>query len=148
MKRYLLDTNVILKCLQSRDFKEDLQQKTKVFDADNQAIISIVTIGELKALAMRNGWGNIKIGLMLNFLQNFIILSINAEDITDKYAEIDTFSQRKHPTLSHNLSARNMGKNDLWIAASAAITQSILLTFDKDFEHLNEFFLELFVFES
>ncbi len=84
---------------------------------------------------------------MLNFLQNFIILSINAEDITDKYAEIDTFSQRKHPTMSHNLSARNMGKNDLWIAASASITQSTLLTLDKDFEHLQHHFLDIVIFE-
>jgi tRNA(fMet)-specific endonuclease VapC len=147
MKRYLLDTNVILKCLQNRDYKEKIQQQNQVFDADNQVIISIVTIGELKALAMRNGWGNAKIGLMLNFLQNFIILSITAQDITDKYAEIDTFSQGKHPTMSHNLSARNMGKNDLWIAASAAITQSTLLTFDKDFEHLQHHFLDIIIFE-
>jgi tRNA(fMet)-specific endonuclease VapC len=132
MKRYLLDSNVILKCLQNQAFKDHLQGSTEVFSADNQAIMSIVSIGELKAIALRNGWGATKTGLMLNFLEQFIILGINAEDITDKYAEIDAFSQGKHLSLNHGLSARNMGKNDLWIAASASITKATLLTLDKD----------------
>jgi predicted nucleic acid-binding protein len=36
------------------------------------------------------------------------------------------------------MSARNMGKNDLWIAASAMIAQGTLITTDKDFNHLHE----------
>jgi tRNA(fMet)-specific endonuclease VapC len=30
-----------------------------------------------------------------------------------------------------------MGKNDLWIAASAAVTSAVLMTTDKDFDHLH-----------
>ena len=34
-----------------------------------------------------------------------------------------------------------MGKNDLWIAATAAVLDATLLTMDKDFNHLNDIFL-------
>lgn len=36
-----------------------------------------------------------------------------------------------------------MGKNDLWIAATAAVTNTRLLTSDKDFNHLNGVFIDL-----
>lgn len=35
------------------------------------------------------------------------------------------------------MSARNMGKNDLWIAATAAMSEATLLTTDNDFDHLD-----------
>jgi len=34
-----------------------------------------------------------------------------------------------------------MGKNDLWIAATAHVTGATLLTADADFDHLNGAFL-------
>lgn len=36
-----------------------------------------------------------------------------------------------------------MGKNDLWIAATAHVTQSILITTDLDFNHLHKTFFEV-----
>ena len=57
------------------------------------------------------------------------------------YAEIDVYSQSKHPTLRLPPSARKMGKNDLWIAATAAIHNATLLSTDADFEHLDSLFL-------
>ena len=44
-------------------------------------------------------------------------------------------------------SSRNMGKNDLWIAATASITNSKLITSDKDFNHLNGKYLDLILIE-
>jgi predicted nucleic acid-binding protein len=32
---------------------------------------------------------------------------------------------------------RTMGKNDLWIAAVAAVQGAVILTTDKDFDHLH-----------
>ena len=51
-----------------------------------------------------------------------------------------------HPKykLPKGMAARNMGKNDLWIAATASITKTILLTTDNDFDHLiNSPFLQV-----
>ncbi len=39
------------------------------------------------------------------------------------------------------MSARNMSKNDLWIAAAALDSKAILLTTDNDFEHLHNQFI-------
>lgn len=36
-----------------------------------------------------------------------------------------------------------MGKNDLWIASTAALLGLTLVTTDADFQHLSEIFLEL-----
>ncbi len=56
------------------------------------------------------------------------------------YAEIDAFSQGKHPTLKLRNSARNMGKNNLWIATTAAVYEATLLSTDADFTHLDSIF--------
>ena len=36
-----------------------------------------------------------------------------------------------------------MGKNDIWIAATAQVTDSILVTADSDFDHLEGGFIDL-----
>ena len=36
-----------------------------------------------------------------------------------------------------------MGKNDLWIAATAALTEATLLTSNHDFDHLSEEVIKL-----
>lgn len=54
------------------------------------------------------------------------------------YAQIDAYSQGRltlNP-LPASLSARNMGKNDLWIAATALFFDLELHTADQDFDHL------------
>ncbi len=40
-------------------------------------------------------------------------------------------------------SAKNMGKNDLWIAATASVLSATLLTTDNDFSHLQDYFLQI-----
>jgi len=40
-----------------------------------------------------------------------------------------------------------MGKNDLWIAATASVTGAGLMTIDGDFDHLDGKFLELIKIE-
>ena len=40
-------------------------------------------------------------------------------------------------------SARKMGKNDLWIASTAAFFNGTILTTDGDFSHLHNIFLKV-----
>ncbi|MET3125260.1 putative nucleic acid-binding protein [Arcicella rosea] len=40
-----------------------------------------------------------------------------------------------------------MGKNDLWIAATASLLNLTLVTTDSDFDHLNNYFLQLYKLE-
>ena len=64
-------------------------------------------------------------------------------NIIKRYAEIDAFSQDKLKNQPLNYSARNMGKNDLWIAATASVLNIPLMTTDNDFNHLDKLFLKL-----
>ena len=64
-------------------------------------------------------------------------------NIIKRYAEIDAFSQDKLKNRPLNYSARNMGKNDLWIAATASVLNIPLMTTDNDFNHLDKVFLKL-----
>jgi len=77
------------------------------------------------------------------FIKKFLIADINVETIIERYAEIDAFSQGKLAGKPLSGSARNMGKNDLWIAATTSVLNAKLLTLDNDFDHLKNEFIEL-----
>lgn len=140
---YLLDTNIILIYLRDRKNLKEVEIKIDPFGLGNNPIISIVTVGEIKSIARRNQWGKKKMVLLDELLNSLIITDINSEDVIEAYAEIDAFSQGKLLEKPLGMSARNMGKNDLWIAATASVIQATLLTTDKDFEHLDEVFFQV-----
>jgi len=102
-----------------------------------------VTLGEIKSIAVRNNWGQKRITAVERFLKQCVVADINSLDVIEKYGEIDGYSQGKlkHKPLKNT--SRNMGKNDLWIAATASVTNATLLTTDKDFTHLNGVYLNL-----
>ena len=138
---YILDTNILLIYIRDESTKDYIEETYNPFGANNNPIISIVTVGEIKSLAKRNYWGTKKTELLDSILNDLIIADINSKDVVEKYAEIDAFSQGKLLEKPLLISARNMGKNDLWIAATTEVTQSKLLTTDNDFNHLdNEYF--------
>jgi len=77
--------------------------------------------------------------------ETIVSIDINDNIILERYAEIDAFSQGKNPSkaLPKGMTARNMGKNDLWIAATGSVLNATLLTIDHHFDHLNEIFLKV-----
>ncbi len=115
---------------------QQIEQKLHPFSPTNDAIISVVSIGELYSIALRNKWGEKKLSLLEQFLEQFVIADINIEEIIENYAYLDTYSQGKIEGEPTGYTARNMGKNDLWIAATCLYLNAILLTTDKDFSHL------------
>ena len=64
-----------------------------------------------------------------------------------RYAEIDAFSLGKDKArpLRSGQTARVMGKNDLWIAATASVLNTVLLAIDNDFDHLSSVFLDVII---
>lgn len=78
-------------------------------------------------------------------LRRYVIIDISHNDrsMMEAYARIDAFSQGKLVGFTLGLSSRNMGKNDLWIAATASITKAKLLTTNADFDHLKDNFHQL-----
>ena len=83
--------------------------------------VSIVTVAEIRSLAIQFNWGNTRINKMKEVLSDLSTLDINSPEIVDRYVEIDYYSKRKHPDLVSDFSAIKMGKNDLWIAATASV---------------------------
>jgi len=140
---YLYDTNVLLKYVRDRQFRTELEAELNMSSPDNRNLVSIVSVGELKSLSLRNNWGTRRNQELDAALEKFIIIDVRYMSLVLKYAEIDAFSQGKLKDKPLPMSSRNMGKNDLWIAATASLTNARLITFDQDFEHLHEEYLEL-----
>ena len=143
---YLFDTNVILYYLTKNTFSEKLETQLNPFEKGNFPIISIVTEAELKSLALQRGWGKDKLEKLDIFLNQFLKVPIQSKDLIDAYAEIDCYSQGKPSTIKSptKFSSKNMGKNDLWIAATAKVTNATVLTNDNDFDHLKDVFISVF----
>ncbi len=137
---YLYDTNILAFIIKQEPTIEKFE-KAIAQDSGNLRIISIVTKAEIETLAVLFKWGDHKREQLKTLLDQFLIVPIDSQQIVAAYFELDTYSQGKHLNKSSGLTARNMGKNDLWIAATAMATDSTLLTSDKDFDHLNEVFI-------
>lgn len=140
---YLLDTNILLLYLRDKHLSTIIDTLYQPLESPHIPLISVVSVGEIKSIALQNNWGEDKQRKLTQFLKQFIITDIRVETIIDKYAEIDAFSQGKLKDMKLNNSARNMSKNDLWIAATASVLKANLLTTDKDFNHLDSTFLKL-----
>jgi len=141
--RYLLDTNILIHYIRRSLLGREVDSRYLPFVTPNEPFVSVVSVGELKSIARQNQWGERKVATMELFLSKMLRADINAESIIEAYAEIDAYSQNKLFTRPLPLTARNMGKNDLWIAATASVLDATLLTTDADFEHLNGVFLKV-----
>ncbi len=134
----LLDTNIILWICR------DLSEK-RVIDYINPEkkliYISIVSLGEIKSIAFQQDWADKKLGRLEEFVDTSRILDFN-ESVIPSYVTIDAYSQRKHKEFSKYpfKTPRNMGKNDLWIAATAHFINLELVTTDTDFDHLDNIY--------
>jgi tRNA(fMet)-specific endonuclease VapC len=138
---FLLDTNVLLHFLRGK--RAYYADNFPIDDVDSRLIISAVSIGELRSISLRNKWGVRKLNDVEMLIRKLFVVEVNNDTIHNRYAEIDTFSQGKLEEKPLSLSARNVGKNDLWIAATASVFNAILLSTDNDFDHLNSVFLSV-----
>ena len=142
--RYLLDTNILLHYLRESDLSIMIDQQYNPLDSNiHEAILCVVSVGEIRAISKINQWRKKKLEKIELLCEELLITDINTEDLIERYAEIDAFSQGKLKDRPLSISARNMGKNDLWIAATASILNATLLTTDLDFNHLHNVFLNI-----
>ena len=134
---YLLDTNILLFYSQRGKVWRGIEAEFSLFRSQtNRCFISVVTLGEIRSIVVKRGLGAGRLERIEYLLQQIGVIYLNYEEIIQNYAHIDAYSQGKLPNTS--FSARNMGKNDLWIAATAASFDLRLLTTDRDFDHLTD----------
>ncbi|MEL6717184.1 MAG: type II toxin-antitoxin system VapC family toxin [Bacteroidota bacterium] len=139
----MLDTNIIIIYSKSKEQAKRIEADHKIFAKENNLAISIVSIAEINSIIHQFKIGDQRRKGIDKILDNATRLDISYDEILKKYEEIDAFSQGKHRTKKSNFSAKNMGKNDLWIAATASAFNITLVTTDKDFDHLNGEFINL-----
>lgn len=140
-EQFILDTNILVLAIRDSPVWKKIKAKY-VLDADN-AYISVVSKAEILSLAAQLEWGEEKKANLIELLENIEIIPIEAEELINAYVEIDLYSQKRAKGVDYppKFTPRNMGKNDLWIAATAYITNATLLSTDKDFEHLKDLFI-------
>ncbi len=128
MIQYLLDTNILLAWIRwGTPLQVYLQAIYQIDTISTVPIISIVSVAELRVIALQNGWGPQKLRMLESLLTYLIVVPIPYKTLVDAYVEIDDFSRR---------AGVKMGKNDLWIASAAQVENAVILTTDKDFDHL------------
>ena len=137
----LFDTNIIISLVRDKT-------GYKVMDYLNPegkiVYISFANVAEIQSIAFQNGWGKAKMNQLSTFFEEARIIDIS-DLLLNTYIDIDAFSQRNHPDYRHYdfKTPRNMGKNDLYIAATASLLNLSLVTTDGDFDHLHETFLTI-----
>lgn len=139
---YVLDTNIILAYLKKSALSRFLDKTYALLQPNAKPFISTVTVGELWSISLQNTWGQTRHNTLIEILRQVTIVDVNIEPLIQAYAQIDAFSQGKLVGRPLGDSARNMGKNDLWIAATASLLDATLISTDKDFNHLHGHFLD------
>jgi tRNA(fMet)-specific endonuclease VapC len=93
---------------------------------------------------MQNQWSKIKIARLEFLFEESQVIQID-DLLLRTYVDIDTYSQKKHPDFINYPfdTPRNMGKHDIWIAATASLLNLQLITTDQDFNHLENVFINL-----
>ncbi|MGB1243439.1 MAG: type II toxin-antitoxin system VapC family toxin [Chitinophagales bacterium] len=136
-KKYVLDSNVLIHMVRQSPIWKKIDDEFDPFG--NLPYLSVATIAEVISFGEQKKWGTKKMNFLKGIFHSCEVIEIS-KDLVSHFVEIDVFSQGKHPTLklSKGMSARNMGKNDIWIAATTkSIEGAELITTDRDFEHLD-----------
>ncbi|MDX1931214.1 MAG: type II toxin-antitoxin system VapC family toxin [Capsulimonadales bacterium] len=129
---HLADTNILVHYLRMDATGQVIRSKYDLLMATTKPVLSVVTEGEILSLAYQFGWGTKRVDQMRYLLAYFGRAPIDTPAMLEAYALIDSYSERI---------GRTMGKNDVWIAATAHVTGAVLLTTDNDFDHLMPLFL-------
>ena len=96
----------------------------------------------MRSIAFSNRWGQKRTRDLEELLPSLGVIPVTDDpSLIQMYAEIDVYSKSQHPSLRLPTSARRMGKNDLWIAATTAIYNATLLSTHNDFTHLDGLFI-------
>lgn len=146
---YILDSNILLHIIRNNQVIDAELKKVGIYNTAN-AFISIVSVGELLSISKQNNWGYSKQQLFEGLIKTFQPIPIQSRVLLEVYAEIDAFSRSKLSSqpLPKGQTARTMGKNDLWIAATTHLSNASLITTDNDFDHLNNIYFPIIKLSS
>ena len=141
MRRFMLDTNILLGLTRKAPWARWAYDEFDLGDPAAISFTSVVCIGEMLAIAEKRRWGSRKKMELERVLRDFPALPVQDTAILRAYALIDAWTQGtpvESPTgTAPPKPAVPMSKNDLWIAATTHVSGATLLSTDKDFGHLD-----------
>ena len=129
---YLLDTKILVHYVRGDEVWARVRAGYDLFNRNPKPVLSIVTAGELRSIAIQRRWGDAKRGQVEFCLSYFRQLPIDTDSLVNTYATFDA---------ELKASGHRLGKNDLWIAATAFGLNARLLTTDRDFDPLDGVFI-------
>jgi tRNA(fMet)-specific endonuclease VapC len=137
----LPDTNILIYLSKNSQL---VSSKIAINTNTDKVYISVVVLAELRSISLQNNWSQARWKVVKEYLDTSTLLEVN-EDLKDTYTQIDSYSQRRNSSFqSYPFNTpRNMGKNDLWIAATASLLNLTLVTTDADFDHLHNVFINI-----
>lgn len=142
----LYDTNILIKIV--RDKSETGKVRKSVNPEEDAEFTSLINKAEILSIALQNNWGIRRMSRLEALFEEIIVIDLSDPQFLDAYVNIDAFSQGKHPKMHLEGSAKNMGKNDLWIASTVSVLKFTLITTDKDFDHLDNVFIKRTLFDA
>lgn len=152
MQYLVLDTCAVLHLLRGNKAGVEIKEWIDSLNPQPRQIISVVTRAELLTFVKMNDWGGQKLKSLNIFLKGVLTIDISHSDETliDNYILIDSYSKNKAEDIEGNRKEGahiTMGKNDLWIGATAKTINATLLTCDGDFDHIPNSMLKVKKFE-
>lgn len=125
---YLLDTNVLVHYIRGSPLSQRIRDEYQLLTVEPTPRICLVSEGEIRSLALQWQWGKHKLDQMEFCLDFFQTQTIDDPEILRAYATLDAYCESI---------GQQLGKNDLWIAATASVLGATLLTTDRDFDRLS-----------
>jgi len=126
---FLLDTNIVVHYLRGSAVAHQVERKFQLRHRTERPLLSVVSVGELRALAKKLVWGERKQRRLMEQVRELVVVDVNNRQVLEAYAELSHWTESR---------GRRMGQqNDLWIAATAKATGATLVTTDKDFDPLH-----------
>lgn len=119
----VIDTNVVIYFIT----RSPLAERFEPYLIGKTGVVSFQTVGELRLIAKRRGWGERKVAELEERLRRLVVVP-STDQITERWAEL---------MYKQTVAGSRILPADAWIAATALVYGCPLLTNDrKDFERI------------
>jgi predicted nucleic acid-binding protein len=119
----VVDTNVIVYLITGSTRAAEFEP----FLVGKIGLVSFQTVGELRLIARRRGWGERKLADLNDRLKQMVVVGAT-DQITDKWAEL---------MHAQTVAGSEVLPSDAWVAATALVYRCPVVTNDrKDFERI------------
>lgn len=119
-----LDTSVLVHWVRQDRTGRHLRQAYHLDARNERPLVSTIAEGEIYGLAKCWSWGSGKRQALEDLLAELVRFEASLPEVVEAYADLYHLDQKN---------GHNTGENDLWIAACARASRSILVTCDRDF---------------